>query len=119
MNETKYNEVKNGIGTYRTIAKTLLSGFDTLVGWTDCRGTHLDVYFSLNNTIQYGCEQRGINVDYLLVGVVGIGFFGFQVSGKKFTKYVSEKLNMDDDETTEALTELINGVIKILIKEKK
>ena len=119
MNETKYNEVKNGIGTYQTIAKTLLSGFDALVGWTDCRGTHLDVYFSLNNTIQYGCEQRGINVDYLLVGVVGIGFFGFQVSGKKFTQYVSEKLNMDDNETTEALTELINGIIKILIKEKK
>ena len=39
------------------------------------------------------------------------GAFGFKIDDKKHSSYVGEKLSLGENETSEKLTELINGVI--------
>lgn len=62
--------------------------------------------------------QRGIRSDDLFVSIMSRGAFGFECYGKKHSGYVAEKLNLGIDETSEKLTELLNGVIAELVEVK-
>jgi len=107
-----YGEVINGEKTYEIIAKTILNGIPTLIGWTDGRGSHLDVMFNLQ-AIGWGTLQRGVKRTDLLVAVMSRGAFGFEMDDiDTHPGYYGEKLNMGSNQTTDKLAELINGVKK-------
>ena len=112
MDRDEYGEIINGIKTYKTIAKDLMTGQSVLIGWTDEEFTHYDVLLHYAVTF-YGTNiQRGMKPDYLYVSIIGKGATGFRPDTEKSAGYVQEKLNMTSDCTK--LTELINGVIKEL-----
>lgn len=113
MNKDEYGEVINGEKTYKEIAYQLKAGNSVIIGWTDEEYTHYDVLFSLN-VVKEGELQRGLKWNDLFVSVMSIGAFGFLTNDEKASGYVGEKLGMGNNITTEKLTELINGIIKVL-----
>jgi len=111
MIENKYGEVINDINTYKEIAKRLKDKMDVIIGWTDERFDHRDIYFSLGNTIKYGELQRGIKETDLFVGIVDWSFYGFKADSTKHQNYIFEKLRLTENYTNIKIAELINGII--------
>ena len=112
MDMNKYNEVVNGKKTYKMIATLLDYRFPVLIGWTDGKSTHYDILFTFGIE-SAGVNQRGLKGDDLFVSIMGTGAFGFKIDSLKESGYVSEKLFLGKvDESVEALTDLINGIIK-------
>lgn len=107
-----YGEVVNGSNTYGVIASQLLDGLSVVIGWTDSDFTHLDLLFTLRPQ-QHGALQRGMRGDTdLFVSVSHFGMFGFKVNSENrlYPGYVSEKLGVGGEVTTEKLAELIEGI---------
>lgn len=112
MNTNKYQEVINGEDTYKIIAGLLSSGLPVFIGWTDEKHTHYDILFTYGPD-SIGVHQCGLKFDDLFVSIMRIGAFGFKIDSLKEPGYVAEKLFLGRlDESVEALTELINGIIK-------
>lgn len=109
-----FEEVINSPETYKEIAKKLKKQKDVIIGWTDERFDHRDLYFSLGNTIKYGTIQRGIKPTDLFVGIVDWSFYGFKTEDTKHPSYILEKLRLRDDDTNIKIAELINGIISEL-----
>ena len=117
MNYNEYDEVINGKDTYKIIAKNLVEGIPTLIGWTDEKATHYDVLFDYKVN-KNGYVQGGIRENDLFISIMRIGAFGFKTDQEKHPSYIAEKLfNSRLDESVEKLTELINGIIKELSNE--
>lgn len=115
MKMTEYGEVINCKKTYETIAFVLKSENSILIGWTDEEHTHYDILFTykaMKHPSNY--VQHGLRWNDLFVSIIGRGAFGFKTHREKSASYIGEKLNLGVNETTEKLTELINGVIKEL-----
>lgn len=109
-----YDEVINGEHTYSEISKELKLGRSVIIGWTDDEFTHYDLLFNYN-THKQGSLQRGLRGMELYVSVIGLGAFGFDVSNSdKSAGYIAEKLNINGDDTTQKVAELINNIIKRL-----
>ena len=113
MNKDKYGEIINGEKTYKEIADNLKLGHSVIIGWTDGEYTHYDILFSLN-VVKEGELQRGLRWNDLFVSVMSIGAFGFLTDSEKHSGYIGEKLGLGNNNTTEKLGELINGIIKNL-----
>lgn len=111
MKIDNYGEVINGIETYKEIAKKLKNKTDVIIGWTDEKYDHRDIYFSLGNTTKYGNIQRGIKATDLFVGIVDYSFFGFKIDSTKHQGYIFEKLRLTENDTNKKIAELINGII--------
>lgn len=114
MNKTEYNEIRNGLETYKEIANKLRQHIPVIIGWTDEAYTHLDILFTYQAYREYGNYlQRGFMPTDLFVSILSWGAYGFEVDREKSVGYISEKLGMNG-ETAEKLTELINGIINEL-----
>ena len=116
MKMDKYNEIINGEETYNDIALALKSDTSIIIGWTDEDSMHYAILFSCNvKKIEKNLLQHGIRTNYLFVSIMGIGAFAFRQDVTNHgAGYVSEKLNVHGNNTTEKLAELINGVIEKL-----
>ena len=115
MDKDKYNEIINGINTYREISHVIRMGRSVIIGWTDEKYTHLDILFSLNPyKEEKNYLQRGLRaINELYVSIIGFGTFGFDIGkDEKESGYISEKLQINGEPTVEKLTELINGIIR-------
>ncbi len=114
-----HREVRNAPETYVAIVETLQDLGCALIGWTDGGGTHYDILFSLRPP-QVGTIATGvIGPRYLFVGILKVGCFGFEIDGRSAPLraiYVTEKLSLQAGETTDAVTELINGVLRELAR---
>lgn len=116
MNKDEYGEIINGYDTVLEISKRLKEGQAVIIGWTDKEYTHLDLLFNYN-TYKEGMLQRGLRGSELYVSIISIGAFGFDVKDREIhSGYISEKLNIHGEPTTSKLTELINGIIKELMR---
>ena len=120
MNYDDYNEVINGEGTYQEIAKELKENNAVLIGWTDNLGTHFDIMFKLGakKPLSGNYIQRGIRGYYLFIGIIDHTFYGFSPESTKDWTYIAEKLRMGDNQTTQKVAELINGVIEELNRKE-
>ena len=116
VDHDEYGEVINSKKTYLGIGSALKTGHSVIIGWTDQQGTHCDINFMLY-PLQAGPLQGGMKAETdLYVGVARIGMFGFELNGAwKSPGYISEKLGVTGDDTTEALSELINGICSELM----
>lgn len=113
-----FKEVINGNNTYKCIAKYLIKGQSVLVGWGDNKFTHLDILFTAN-LVAMGNFQRGIKGNELFVSIIGYSCFGFDINNVYKDKgYISEKLQITGNPTIEKLGELINNIIKEIVKYK-
>lgn len=115
MNYDKYDEVINGIETYKEIAKKLLEDQTIGIGWTDEDATHLDIIFKLGLDTKCGSFQRGIRQNCLFVSIIDHTSYGFAPDSIKEGTYIQEKLRMNND-CGNKLKELINGIIMELNK---
>ena len=116
MNKDEYGEITSGYDTVTEISKRLKEGQAVIIGWTDEKHTHLDLLFNYN-TYKEGMLQRGLRGNELYVSIMSIGAFGFDVKNRKIhSGYISEKLNIHGEPTISKLTELINEIIKELIR---
>lgn len=115
MNYHELREVINGPETFKGIADYLKENRLCYIGWTDEEYTHLDILFSWNNVVSFGNHQRGIyGWEDLFVSIMSHNAYGFRTDSEKSVGYIIEKLRMGDNQTSEKLTELINGVCKEL-----
>lgn len=116
MNKDEYGEITNGYKTVTEIAEKLKQGQAVIIGWTDEEYTHLDLLFNYN-TYKEGMLQRGLRGNELYVSIMSIGAFGFDVKEREIhSGYILEKLNIHAEPTMSKLAELINGIIKELIR---
>ena len=118
MNKDDYNEIINGIKTYKAIAEKLLKARSVIIGWTDEDMTHYDILFTYGAYKEMdNLLQRGLHGRELFVSIIGKGSFGFNVdSYDKEAGYVGQKLNVTGKETNEKLAELINEIISFIHK---
>ena len=116
MTTDEYGEVINHKKTYIDIAHHLRKEGRILIGWTDENGTHFDILFVLNPILEGSNIQGGIRQTDLIVGIMRIGLFGFEVARQDTNYgYIGGKLNIGGQNiTTEKVAELINGVKKEL-----
>ena len=119
MKIDNYGEIINDIDTYKEIAKQLKNKNDVIIGWTDGKYDHRDIYFSLENTIKYGNLQRGIKPTDLFVGIIDWSFFGFKIDSTKHPSYIFEKLRLTENDVNIKIAELINGIIVELNEGEK
>lgn len=128
--QDEYGTVVNSQQTYESLATTLIQKGQVIFAWTDGKGTQLDILLSYSPT-QYGHLQRGMRsnasdyLDYLsysdlFVAISHFGMFGFLLNGvDKEPSYIGDKLNLDgDNETTQELAKLINGIAGLLVKPR-
>lgn len=112
MNKDEYGEIINGAETYLEIADKLKRREAVVIGWTDELDTHYDILFTNGAYKQNGnLLQRGLKGNELFVSIMGKGAFGFDSNTLKERGYIAEKLNLGISETTQKLTDLINGII--------
>ena len=111
MNYDEWKQVVNGQDTYTDLARRLLNTGSVIVGWTDQIATHHDILFTYKPS-QAGDLQGGLSGPMLYVSVMRIGAFAFRSGQVLHHDYVAEKLGLL---STEAMTELINGVLKELV----
>ena len=116
-----WSEVVNGPHTYAAIAESLQTRGSMIVGWTDGHSSHHDVLFTLCPSSR-GQLQGGLRGGSdLFVSIMRRSCFGFDIASiaPRHPNYVAEKLGLQTRSvTTEALAELLNGVIAELAKVK-
>ncbi len=115
MDLNKYEEVINGNETYKVIADTIKAHGTIGIGWTDEDSTHLDIIFKLGLDTKCGTFQRGIKRNYLFVSIMDHTSYGFAPDSIKEGSYIQDKLRIYSN-CGNKLAELINGIIKELIK---
>lgn len=109
-----YGEVINHQQTYMAIGQALNNKEAVVIGWSDGEGTHHDIFFKLGATVM-GRLHGGLRDRDLFVSISRVGSFAFDPHGSSTEhRYISEKLNIDDDTTARRVAELINGVRKLL-----
>ena len=110
-----WNQVKNGPDTYKAIALKLTEHKCCVIGWSDNHYTHHDVLFVLSPP-RFGYLAGGIRGhNDLFVSLMKRGSFAFAVTSPTealHPGYIAEKLKENNDETMQALGELINGVMR-------
>ncbi len=116
----EYGVVKNDPEAYESLAKALREAGPIILGWTDGEHTHLSVLLCLY-PMTVGRLTMGLQRDDLYVAIMGIGAFGFAIKDRGeegiHHNYVAEKLFQGRAHVTaEKLTELINGLMKELLK---
>ena len=114
LNFDEFRQVTNGEDTYNAIASELVMNGSCIVGWTDQRDTHWDVLFTVSPK-SYGALQGGIyGRGYLYVSIMRRSCFAFRIdhSEDRFPSYLAEKLSEEEGPSIEALTELVNGVMR-------
>ena len=112
MNKDEYGEIINGPNTYTEIAKQLQNGISVIIGWTDEKMTHYDILFTGGAYKEKdNFLQRGLRGTELFVSIMSWGAFGFDTNTFKEKGYVAKKLNLGINETSEKITELLNGII--------
>ena len=116
MDKDEYGEIVNGENTYKVISDKLKESKGVLIGWTDGLLSHYDIYFSLGVEVKQGNIQRGIKPWDLFIGIIGHNFYGFNSDNEKHWTYIAEKLELGNNETSEKVAELVNGVIRNLGK---
>lgn len=113
----EYDTTLNGEGTYKNLAALLRTDHAVVFAWTDQAGTQLDILMTYQ-PVQFGHLQGGMAAATdLFVSLARFGMFGFELNEQwKAPSYVGMKLGLgpDTNETTEALSELINGVCREL-----
>jgi len=115
MKTDEYNEIYNDPDTYDNITSVLNTYRKILFGWTDQEGTHFDILM-VNTAPHFGTIQRGIRGGDLLVSIMSLGAFGFEINDRKMNGgYIAEKLNVRGNVTADALAVLICEVKKRLI----
>jgi len=93
MNIDEYNEVINGQATYDGIANVLRSGNSMIIGWSDGKGTHFDILFTLKPSgVEGNLLQGGVKSRDLFVSIMRLGAFGFKVGTIADAYYYEEKL---------------------------
>lgn len=112
-------EVVNARETYVAIADCLQSAGSVLIGWTDGHGAHHEVLFTLQPYARGRSNLGLIGPGCLFVSILLVGAFGFDVNERhepRHPRYVAEKLFRlsEPDETSVAVTELLNGVVAAL-----
>ncbi len=120
MNKDGYDEIINGIDTYKTIAKELKKGKSIIIGWTDKAYDHRDILFTLRPT-KFGSLQRGLNFSsHLYISIISYSCMGFLIESdcdnRKADSYIREKLRLGENHCDLEICELINGVIHELDK---
>lgn len=120
MNKDGYDEIINGIDTYKTIAKELKKGKSIIIGWADEMYDHRDILFNLRPT-KFGTLQQDLNFSsHLYVSIISYSCFGFLIEcdcdNRKFDSYILEKLRLCSNNCNLKICELINGVIHELDK---
>lgn len=115
MNKDKYDEIINGIDTYRIIAENLLERGSCIIGWTDEEYDHRDILFTYKPK-KHGTLQRGLNWNsHLYISIIDFSCMGFLIEYKtdnrKENGYIMEKLRLHDNHCDLKICELINGVI--------
>lgn len=110
-----WNQVQNGPDTYKAIAAQLIEHQCCVIGWSDNRYTHHDVLFVLSPR-KFGRLYNGIKADKdLFVSLMKRGSFGFALTSPTenlHPGYIAHKLGENNDETMQALGELINGIMR-------
>ena len=116
--QDEYGVVENSPQTYRAIYNKLISDRTVLMGWTDNAMSHMDILLALPDTVGplNRLDARPVK---LVVGVVGYGLFAFAVQRNAdiHHSYLAAKLGMRPTKTTEALAELVLGVMAELCPE--
>lgn len=111
----EYGVVTNSLRTYTAAAERIRGQGYVLMGWTDNAMSHMDVLLAIAEPFSsVGPLNRIDNHTLrLLVGVAGRGMFGFAIRADNFVHhvYLAEKLGFGPSATTEALAELVNGII--------
>ena len=108
-----WQEVVNHPDTYVTLAQDLRDKGACVIGWTDGDDSHHDILLTLcppqHGTLRLGLRGRSC----LFVSIMRYGAFGFDLSSvePRHVRYIAEKLEQPESDTTRALTELINGVL--------
>ncbi len=114
LNLDQFRQVTNGPATYDAIAAQLMTNGSCIVGWTDQKDTHWDVLFTVSPK-SYGALQGGIyGRGYLYISIMKRSCFAFRIDHQedRFPSYFAEKLSEDEGPSIEALTELVNGVMR-------
>ncbi len=114
LNLDQFRQVTNGQLTYNAIAVQLMTNGSCIVGWTDRRDTHWDILFTVSPKC-YGALQGGImGYGYLYVSIMKRSCFAFRIAYNedRFPSYIGEKLSEACGPSVDALTELINGVMR-------
>jgi len=110
----KWQQVVNGPDSYEAIADQLMLNGSCIVAWTDCKDTHFDILFTVSPR-SFGYLQGGIRgYGYLYISIMKRGCFAFNIdyNEDRFPSYFGEKLREDKGPALDALTELINGVMR-------
>jgi hypothetical protein len=113
-----YNVVENSPHTYRAAAAELRGFGSILLGWTDNNFSHMDVLLVYEPREVGPLNRMDSRASKLIVAVAGRGMFGFAVRGDDpiHHAYLAEKLGFSPSVTTEALAELVNGVMAALVE---
>jgi len=114
--------MKDEYGIFITSEETAQHIIKTIVGcgcyifpWTDGLGTQYDILVSLPVTEKE--LQRGMHDADLFIGIIGLGLWGFDIGGEKYSSYIAEKLNIaPQSPTTIELTKLISLLLNELEK---
>lgn len=124
MNPTadEYGEILNSEDTYQFISEMLNKHDACFIGWTDGRGTHLDILFTIRPAYYpegYHNFQGGVRPADLFVSIMKLGAFGFNREKAEYMhpSYYAEKLGGGLGTTAAELADLINGVRQALLKK--
>lgn len=112
--QDEYGVVANSDDTFQAAAAELCDSGSVSLGWTDNAMSHLDVLLVIAPTQVGPSNRMDTRPSKLFVAVAGYGMFGFEVasrSGPLHPAYLAEKLGMRYSVTTEALADLVNGVM--------
>ena len=111
--QDEYGVVHNSPDTYLAAATELWGRGRVLIGWTDEAMTHMDILLSVASDSVGPLNRMDMRVPKLFIGVVAYGMFGFRIRPDDpiHHDYLGEKLGMRPSPTTEALADLVNGVM--------
>lgn len=111
--QDEYGVVHNSSDTYLAAAAELWGRGRVLIGWTDEAMTHMDVLLSVASDSVGPLNRMDMRVPKLLIGVAAYGMFGFRIRSDDpiHHAYLGEKLGLRPSPTTEALADLVNGVM--------
>jgi hypothetical protein len=115
--QDEYGVVANSPDTFQAAAEELRDSGSVSLGWTDNAMSHLDVLLVLAPTQVGPTNRMDHHPGKLFVAVAGYGMFGFATTtrnGPLHHAYLAEKVGMRPSVTTEALADLVNGVMSDL-----
>lgn len=111
--DDEYGVVENSPETFRAAAAELRASGSVSLGWTDNAMSHMDILLVLAPTQVGPSNRMDKHPGKLFVAVAGYGMFGFAIQRNQplHHAYLGEKVGLRGSVTTEALADLVNGVI--------